>query len=361
LGLTSGDPKSLFAWIKPSSISTTTGYTRLLNYMPDASNRFLLSLTSWNTPNNTYKISGTPNNNSATLLKTSNNYNLNEWRLVGWTFDGSSQNFYVDGVLQSSIADTSGSYGFTGNSGFIIGARTDTSGTFYKGNVGQVQIYNIALSATEILQNFNATKKKYSPEENIVTNGLVLNIDPSKNTSYPGIGNTIYDLSGSGINGTLINSPSFSALNGGQINMPGSSKYIDLGQNFNFTFENFSISHWVYLDSFVTINNAGQGPIPFFKGDFQQMGYFSQIAVNGSLGFFTNQGGVTQASTTSAGILTTSTWYNLSYVKSGSSVRLYLNGVDSTSVVGTHINPSGSNQTFKINYYKSDYLISGQM
>ncbi len=48
-------------------------------------------------------------------------------------------------------------------------------------------------------------------------------------------------------------------------------------------------------------------------------------------------------------------------MRNGSSVRLYLNGIDVTSVAGTHINPTSSNQSFKINFYKGDYLISGQM
>jgi len=282
---------------------------------------------------------------------------LNTWFHTACVFDGTTAYLYVAGILTTSATK---SWNTTNVNRAYLGRQVD-NGQYWNGNIGQASIYNRALSASEILQNYNATKKKFNPEENIVRDGLILNIDPAKTNSYPGTGNTIYDLSGSGINGTLINSPSFSALNGGQINMPGSSKYIDFGQNFNFTSENFSISQWIYLDSFVTINNAGQGPIPFFKGDFQQMGYFSQIALDGTLVFITNQGGVTQASTISAGTLTTSTWYNLSYVKSGSSVRLYLNGIDRTSVVGTHINPGSSNQTFKINYYKSDYLISGQM
>ena len=161
LGISANDPKSLFAWIKPILVSTLFAYTRLINYMPDATNRFILALSSWNTPVNTYIIAGTPNNNSAPLIKTSENYNLNEWKYVGWTYNGSTQNFYVDGILQSSITDTSGSYGFTGISGLIIGARTDTGATFYNGNIDQVQLYNRALSATEILQNYNATRKRF--------------------------------------------------------------------------------------------------------------------------------------------------------------------------------------------------------
>jgi hypothetical protein len=41
-----------------------------------------------------------------------------------------------------------------------IGTREDGA-TYMNGNIAQVQIYNRALSATEIRQNFNATRKRY--------------------------------------------------------------------------------------------------------------------------------------------------------------------------------------------------------
>ena len=43
----------------------------------------------------------------------------------------------------------------------------------------------------------------------IVTDGLVLCLDAAIGKSYPGSGNTWYDLSGNGNNCTLYNSPSF--------------------------------------------------------------------------------------------------------------------------------------------------------
>ena len=287
---------------------------------------------------------------------------LNQTYHVMGVFNASrSMDVYINGILSGTLPTSFSSITKSSSVNLRLGEDTDAQNVFFQGNLYFTKIYNRALSASEILQNYNAIKKKYNPEENIITDGLVLNIDPSKNSSYPGTGNTIYDLSGFGNTGTLINSPSFSSLNGGQINMPGSSKYIDFGQNFNFTSENFSISQWIYLDSFDTINNAGQGPIPFFKGDFQQMGYYSQILSDGGMVLFTNQDGARQFSVTSAGILTTSAWYNLSCVRNGSSIRIYVNGIDKTSTVGTHINPNSSNQSFKINYYKGDYLINGQM
>lgn len=44
----------------------------------------------------------------------------------------------------------------------------------------------------------------------VVTSGLVLYLDAGNTRSYPGSGNTWYDISGKGYNATLFNSPSFS-------------------------------------------------------------------------------------------------------------------------------------------------------
>jgi hypothetical protein len=361
-GIVTGSQISISLWAKWKSTGTTTATIQTLvdNQYQVADNiGFFIqdrpdlgSVLEWTTQ---------PNNAINRRVYSTQIVGDGSWHHIVGTNDGTYSRLYVDGY-ETGTAKTSAGIATTqdilciGNWAYVY-----SSPRYLNGSVSNFKVYNRALSSTEILTDYFSTKNRFFPNENIVRNGLVLNIDASKSNSYPGAGNTIYDLSGSGINGTFVNSPSFNPANGGQINMPGASKYIDLGQNFNFTSENFSISHWIYLDSFDTISNAGQGPIPFFKGDFQQMGYYSQIVLDGSLGFLTNQGGVTQASTTSAGILTTSTWYNLSYVRSGSSVRLYLNGTDRTSVAGTHLNPGSSNQTFKINYYKGDYLISGQM
>ncbi len=363
--------------VRSSSMSPTSGLTQEVwfNFSTIPNAAIFIGLQYGSSYNNTYALwkdssllyGGVNTSGSFAAIGIGiSNISGNKWHNLVHTYDGSAQRLYLDGVLLNSSNITGSIQYDANNTRVLIGADDNGggyntgAGYFHSGKINQIKIYNRALSASEIFQNYNASKKRYYPEENIVTNGLVLNIDPSKPSSYAGSGNTIYDLSGSGINGALINTPSFSGLNGGQINMPGSSKYIDLGQNFNFTSQNFSISYWVYLDSFTT-NQAGQGPIPFFKGDYQQMGYYSQIDSNGSFGFATNQGGAIQTSSTLAGIITTSTWYHLSYVRNGTSVRLYSNGVDSTSAVASHNNPGSSNQTFKINYYKPDYLITSQM
>ena len=50
----------------------------------------------------------------------------------------------------------------------------------------------------------------------IVTSGLVLHLDAGDSNSYPGSGTTWSDLSDTGDDFTLINSPSFSSDHGGE-------------------------------------------------------------------------------------------------------------------------------------------------
>lgn len=69
----------------------------------------------------------------------------------------------------------------------------------------------------------------YSPK--IVTDGLVLCLDAANPLSYPGSGNTWTDLSGNGNNGTLINGPTYSNNNKGNIVFDGTNDYISIPHN----------------------------------------------------------------------------------------------------------------------------------
>lgn len=81
---------------------------------------------------------------------------------------------------------------------------------------------------------------------NLVTNGLVLDLDAAKLASYPGSGTTWFDISGNGNNGTLTNGPTFSGV-GKQaaIVFDGTNDYVDLGTtNFGIT-RDFTFSFWM--------------------------------------------------------------------------------------------------------------------
>jgi hypothetical protein len=63
--------------------------------------------------------------------------------------------------------------------------------------------------------------------KSIVTDGLICYLDAANKNSYSGTGNTWYDLSGNGNHGTLINSPTYSSINGGNFYFNGSNQQID--------------------------------------------------------------------------------------------------------------------------------------
>ncbi len=69
------------------------------------------------------------------------------------------QSVYLNGILYGSR--TSNNF-YIGNTVFGIGHWNVTSPTQYmQGNISQVRIYNRALSAEEVLQNYNATKGRF--------------------------------------------------------------------------------------------------------------------------------------------------------------------------------------------------------
>ena len=68
---------------------------------------------------------------------------------------------YVNGVLESSVTNASvSSNNLTSTSNLLIGVER-TSGLFLNGNIASAQVYTVALSASEIAQNYNAQKSRF--------------------------------------------------------------------------------------------------------------------------------------------------------------------------------------------------------
>jgi len=187
----------------------------------------------------------------------------------------------------------------------------------------------------------------------IVTDGLVLNFDAGASTSYPGSGSTWTDLSGNGNNGTLVNGVGYNSGNGGALSFDGVNDYVNCGNILNFTTESFTFNIFFYLTT-TTTNDPAQGPVLFYKGQFQQNGYYVQISKTSpaTATFITNQSGVIQT-TLSSSLLIVGAWNCLSVVRSGSSVTIYINGVNATATAGTHINPASSGDNFHLSAYRT--------
>lgn len=199
--------------------------------------------------------------------------NLNEYTQLTLTFASGTLLVYKNGVLSSvtKVLDASFPTVFNVASRPIqIGYQFDGSAYYNLANVGVTQIYNRVLSPSEILQNYNATKKRYLPEEQIVTDGLILNLDPGNPRSYSGTGNTIYDLAGTGNSGNLVNGPVYSHLNGGYFTFDGANDTIRINNTmFGTLFSkatSYSCDLWMYINNTQYANVNGDNDIVEFSG-----------------------------------------------------------------------------------------------
>ena len=71
---------------------------------------------------------------------------------------------------------------------------------------------------------------------NIITRGLILHLDASAPSSYPGSGTTWSDISGNNHVGTLTNGPTFSTDGGGSIVFDGTNDYVTIPDSPNWDF-----------------------------------------------------------------------------------------------------------------------------
>lgn len=80
----------------------------------------------------------------------------------------------------------------------------------------------------------------------IVTQGLVGHWDAGNPYSYPSSGTTWTDLSGSGNDGTLNNTPTFEADRGGLLSLDGTNESVNFGRGSTLTIaDNLTCSAWV--------------------------------------------------------------------------------------------------------------------
>lgn len=163
-----------------------------------------------------------------------------------------------------------------------------------------------------------------------------------------GVGTTAYDSTSTKINGTIstgTSSPTWTfedqCISEKCLTLYGTNSYIDIGTSLNYLFtdQNFTIESWINparLDGSDVTNYE-----IFGNESYNNYGILFRLNIHGTPGsliFRTSQSGSVQT-TSSTKITTTNTWYHVAAVRNGSSVRIYINGVDSTTSAGDHINP----------------------
>jgi hypothetical protein len=85
---------------------------------------------------------------------------VNVWYHATFVREGNSITNGYKTYLNGSFRGSANTGTWSSSDPIIIGGRTDAT-QFFNGNIAAIQIYNRALSAAEILQNYNATKGRY--------------------------------------------------------------------------------------------------------------------------------------------------------------------------------------------------------
>ena len=168
----------------------------------------------------------------------------------------------------------------------------------------------------------------YSP--NLVTNGLVLCYDPANTKSFVSGSTTIFDLTSSKDNGSLINGPTFNGENGGSIVFDGTNDLVQGSGISNIT--SFTISIWFKMtgpgstggasnniyNSLFGINSGNRRILVASSANTGQTEGTILVQMGGSNYFSTS-------------LTVTNVWNNVVYTFSPNIATLYINGIIQTT------------------------------
>jgi len=188
----------------------------------------------------------------------------------------------------------------------------------------------------------------------IITNGLILNLDASNASSYPGTGTQWTDLSGNNLNATLANGVTYRTSNGGYFQFDGINDAAVLPYNSKLEVGSsykdlpFSINSWVKFNgvnggTFMNKGDNGNGSYETYTLTIQPTG-LSIVLYNNHSNYITIK---TTGITLSAG-----TWYNITTSYTGGygtpvyqpnyngTMKLYINGTEyatTITITGSYI------------------------
>jgi hypothetical protein len=258
---------------------------------------------------------------------------LGIWYNVVTTYDGTTHKLFVNGILISSTNRSGTIQNGIGQT--FLGRFSSGFGAYSNNYTSNVQLYNRALSQTEILQNYQLYKNRFGYD--VVENGLVLNLNSQNYVSYRETGTSWYDLTGNNSTGTLTNGPTFNTTER-SIVFDGTDDYVDCGNNSNLNVTtNFTVGTWMNANSIqasvdsgilgkITVNDGYQGYMLWFTSNKNVVLYIRGNYISSTFS------------------LNSDTWYYVVGTYNGTTASLYINGILNTSTnISVIANPTASN------------------
>ena len=180
----------------------------------------------------------------------------------------------------------------------------------------------------------------------IVTDGLVLALDAADKNSYVGSGTTWTDLSGNGVNGTLLNSPTFNSANGGGIVFNGTNQYSDFG-NLSSYINTTTITFSVWLKWSATgVNKTILGNEPNFASGTLSNPVGFGLRQRSANNYWLSLGANTPAMIDYTPTITTTNWHNVLVTLNGTTATFYINGNSVSSAASNYT--VGTTTSFQI-------------
>jgi len=184
------------------------------------------------------------------------------------------------------------------------------------------------------LPTFYGIQSKNNPS--LELDNIVLYFDAGNSASYPGNGNTWFDLTSNNNNGTIIGGPIHSFNNGAYFYFDGLNDRI---------ITNLSISGWnaFTFEIWVKYNSTGSREGIVGQNDVVEFGFINSstlqlwTAGDGSFNWGINNN-----------TLPANTWHHIVAIGTGSKLKLYVNGVQKVSINAGNGTYASSNYKFNI-------------
>lgn len=239
--------------------------------------------------------------------------------------------------------------------GVNLNTNTTESVTTYFPNVEYAKFVKVMPTSSGWVGHITMKMGLLIKSSNIISDGLVLNLDAGNQTSYIGTGTTFKDLSTAGNNGTLTNGPTFNLPNRGYFSFDGVDDYVN-GVAIPSTSGNNSRTVMVWYKSTANKNTIllDKGAVTDDKSEQLVLVYTNGAGVGAGSYPPTNNGGIAVCFWGSdliypiaATTLFDGNWHFVAYTydNSNTSVRICFDGKFATSVYQWNTSAWSTNNT----------------